>query len=70
MVEEGIANKADPRSILKAAEMLLRHIGLTEKAEKLITAIEKASEDKSVVPTGTKEGPNCTDFTNKLLEII
>ena len=70
MVEEGIANKADPRSILKAAEMLLRHIGFTEKAEKLIKAIEKISEDKSVVPTGTIEGPNCTDFTYKLLEII
>lgn len=70
MVEEGIAHKADPRSILTAAEMMLRHIGLISKADRLSSAIAKAGEDKRVVPTGTKDGPDCSAFTDKLLEIL
>ena len=33
LIEEGLGEYANPASIFKAAEMLLRHIGLTKKAE-------------------------------------
>lgn len=70
MIEEGIGDYADPRSILKACEMLLRHIGLVDKADRLIGAIEKASENESVVPNGTKDGATAKEFADYLLNLI
>ena len=40
MVEEGRAIYADPSSIMRAAVMLLRHIGFVEKANKLEMALD------------------------------
>ncbi len=70
MIEEGIGNYADPRSILKACEMLLRHIGMPSTADRLIGAIEKASENTSVVPNGTKDGATTKQFADYLLNLI
>lgn len=70
MIEEGIGEYADPRSILKATEMLLRHIGLSAKADRLIEAIDKASENESVVPNGTKNGATTKDFAEYLISIL
>ena len=42
MVKDGIADYANPASLIKASEMLLRHINMTEKADILIKALDKA----------------------------
>jgi isocitrate dehydrogenase (NAD+) len=70
MIEDGIGEYADPRSILKATEMLLRHIGMPSTADKLISAIEKASENTAVLPNGTKDGATSKEFTDYLLNLI
>ena len=48
-IEAGEGDYANPASILKAAEMMLRHIAMPEKAERLLAAMrgfqEKHRED-------------------------
>ena len=40
LIAEGLGDRANPESILRAAVMLLRHIGLGEKADRLSAAID------------------------------
>ncbi|MCI8610097.1 MAG: isocitrate/isopropylmalate dehydrogenase family protein [Firmicutes bacterium] len=69
MVEEGLADYANPSSIFKAAEMLLRHIGFIDKADRLASALHQAGEiEKRVVVTGTKEGATCREFAEYVME--
>ena len=69
MIEEGLGDYANPASLLRALEMLLRHICLTAAAEKLSKALSICTEEeKRVVVTGTKEGATCKEFTDYLLE--
>ena len=71
MVEEGLADYANPSSIFKATEMMLRHIGFTEKAEKLAKAITICGEEeKKVVVTGTKEGATCRAFADYVIQTV
>ena len=59
----------NPASILKAAELMLRHIAMTEKAEQLKTALAICLEqEKRVVITGHRDGATCREFTDYLLE--
>ena len=68
MVEEGLADYANPASIFKAAEMLLRHIGLTDKADQLAQALTVCNEtEKAVIVTGTREGATCEAFADYVL---
>lgn len=67
MIEQGLGQYANPVSILKAACMLLRHIGLTDKAEALDAAIDDAVQNTMPV-TGDKDGATCAQFTARLLE--
>lgn len=60
MVTDGIAAYANPSSILKAAEMLLRHIGLVTKADTLSSAVEWAQAHKNM--TGDAIGDTAIDF--------
>ena len=53
MVSEGIAEYANPASILKAAEMMLRHIGMGKKADQLATAIDLADQNCRMPGDGT-----------------
>lgn len=62
MVEEGLAEYANPASILKACEMMLRHVGLIEKADALSEALKACMEEKKVVVTGTADGAKAADF--------
>ncbi len=65
MVEEGLADYANPSSILKAAEMMLRHICLTDKADRLAKALEICGEtEKKVVVTGDQKGATCKEFAD------
>lgn len=71
MVEEGLADYANPSSIFKATEMMLRHIGFTEKAEKLAKALTICGEEeKKVVVTGTKEGATCRAFADYVIQTV
>ena len=60
MIEEGIGEYANPASILKALEMLLRHIARADKADSLANAMAKAADEVTV--TGNRDGATCTAF--------
>lgn len=63
MVEEGLAEYANPASILKACEMMLRHVGFSDKADRLTEALRIClEEEKKVVVTGTSGGAKAADF--------
>ncbi len=67
-IEAGEGEYSNPSSIFKAAEMLLRHIGYTGKADRLKEALHICCEtEKRVVITGHKDGATCTEFTDYLL---
>ena len=65
---KGLADYANPASIFKAAEMLLRHIGLIAKADQLAAALTTCNEtEKAVVVTGTREGATCEAFADYVI---
>ena len=66
LIEEGLGDYANPSSILKAEAMLLRHICMTEAAERL----EKALETCPVAATGNKDGVTAAEYTDALLAIL
>ena len=68
MVEQGIAEYANPASILRALVMLLDHAGLTDKANALAEAIDKTDANISVKVTGDRDGATCRQYTDALLE--
>ena len=69
MIEEGLGDYANPSSIFKAAEMMLRHIGLTEKADRLAAALTLCGEtEKKIVVTGTRDGATCREFADYVIE--
>ena len=64
MMESGLGDYANPESILRAAVMLLRHIGLAEKAQRLSHAIDQAA----LFPmTGDANGATCAQFGDAVL---
>ncbi len=68
MIEEGLADYANPSSIFKATEMLIRHIGFTEKADRLAAVLEDCNEkEKQVVVTGTASGATCREFADYVM---
>ncbi len=68
MIAEGRGQYANPASIIKAAAMLLRHIGKTDKAQKLEDALTECVEnEKKVVITGREDGATAEEFTDYLI---
>ena len=68
MVTEGRDIYADPSSMIRAAAMLLRHIGFPENADKLDMAIEVCGQfEKKIVVTGRDTGATGEEFTAYLL---
>ena len=68
MIEEGLASYANPSSIFKAAEMLLRHIGLIEKADRLAEVLHICCDtEKKLAVTGTTDGDTCKDFADYVM---
>ena len=68
MVEDGLAEYANPSSIFKAAEMLLRHVCLTSKADKLAEALTKCCDtEKAVIVTGFSDGNTCKEFADYVI---
>ena len=68
MIEEGIGEYANPSSIIKAAEMMLRHILKTDAADKLSEALRLCDEEKRVVVTGNTDGNTCSEFADYVME--
>ena len=68
-IENGEGDYANPASILKALELLLRHIALPEKADRLAEALSVCTEtERRVVVTGHRDGATCAAFGDYLLE--
>ena len=71
MVNEGRAIYADPCSMLRAAVMLLSHIGHQDKADKLERALDIcAFEEKRLTITGRDTGATCEQFGNYVMDTL
>ncbi len=71
MVEEGRAQYADPSSIIKAAALLLNHIGFTEKANKLEMALDIcATLEKKIVLTGRDDGATGEEYAKYIMDTL
>lgn len=71
MIEEGIGNYANPSSIFKACEMLLRHIAMADKADQLAAALRRCGEtERRVVVTGDRDGATCQMYGDYVLEVL
>ena len=70
MIEEGIGHLANPASIIKADEMLLRHVGFAAEADKLAAAMQKCSDDPTLHMTGERGGSTAHEYADKLLAYI
>ncbi len=68
MVEDGIAEYANPASINRAAVMMLRHIGFTDQAAALEKVLDEAQDALSLPGDGT--GNTAKDFTEFVLQRI
>ena len=70
MVSDGIAHLANPASLMTAAVMMLRHIGLSEKAAILEAAVKKADDMLGARMTGLPGGAGCAEFAGIVKENI
>ncbi|MCD6127566.1 MAG: isocitrate/isopropylmalate dehydrogenase family protein [Methanomicrobia archaeon] len=71
MVKEGRAKYADPSSIMRAAAMLLNHIGYTDKAKKLEMALDICGQyERKLKITGHSDGVTNTEFADYVMETI
>ena len=71
MVKEGRAQYADPCSMLRGCVMLLSHIGLQDKADKLARALDICCfEEKKLTITGRDTGATCEEFGNYVMETL
>lgn len=70
MVKEGRVKYSNPSSILRAAVMLLRHIGFINQANKLNKAVDICMDERKIVITGRSNGATYSEFTNCILEKI
>ena len=71
MVKEGRAIYADPCSMLRAAVMLLSHIGYQEKADKLERALDICTiEEKRLTITGRDTGATCAEFGDYVMQTL
>jgi isocitrate dehydrogenase (NAD+) len=71
MVTEGRAPYADPCSMIRAAAMLLTHIGFAAKGKALEMALDVTGQyEKKLVITGRPNGASGKDFTDYLMSWI
>ena len=66
MIEDGRGQYANPASLMKAAAMMLRHIGYIAQAERLEKALTEAVD--AVKLTGHDDGATAAEFTDYMLE--
>lgn len=71
MVKEGREIYADPSSIIKAAAMLLGHIGYPEESRRLEEALYICStKEKKVVLTGRDTGATSAEYADYIMETL
>ena len=71
MITEGRGKYADPCSMLRACVMLLSHIGLQDRADKLERALDICSfEEKKFVITGRDTGATCQEFGDYVMKTL
>ena len=71
MIEEGLGDYANPMSILRAVELLLRHIARADKADLLDRALTLCGEtERRLVVTGDRDGATCREFADYVLETL
>lgn len=69
MIERGMGEYANPASMLKASVMLLRHIGMADKADALDKALTICMDtEKKLVITGRPDGASCREFGDYVME--
>ncbi len=71
MIQEGRGQYADPSSMLRAVVMLLSHIGLQDRADRLSRALDICMlEEKKYVITGRPGGATCREFGDYVMETL
>ena len=71
MMREGRGKYADPSSLIRAAAMMLRHIGFGEKAEKLEMSLDICGQyEKRISITGRADGCTAADLGDYLMETM
>ncbi|MBR6533613.1 MAG: isocitrate/isopropylmalate dehydrogenase family protein [Clostridia bacterium] len=71
LIEAGRGDYANPTSMFKATEMMLRHIGFIEKANKLNQALNICTEtERKVVVDDSENSATCSQFGDYLMETI
>jgi isocitrate dehydrogenase (NAD+) len=71
MVQEGRAKYADPSSMIRAAAMLLAHIGYEERAKKLEMAMDICGNfEKKLAITGRDTGATGEEFVDYLMDTM
>lgn len=71
MVQDGRAAYADPSSMMRAAVMLLRHIGFVEKAAQMEIALDICGQfEKKVSITGRPDGATGAKFADYVMETL
>ena len=71
MVEEGRAEYADPSSIIKAAAMLLNHIGLAERSRRLEHALDVCTQfEREKVVTGRSNGATGAEYADYVMRVL
>ena len=71
MVKEGRAQYADPCSMLRAAVMLLSHIGKQAEADKLEKALDICMlTEKKMTITGRDNGCTCREFGQYVMDTV
>ena len=71
MVSEGRANHSDPSSLIRAASMLLNHIGFEDRGRQLQMALDVCGQyEKKLVITGRTSGASGDEFADYLMETM
>ena len=71
MVAEGREKYADPCSMLRAAVLLLSHIGYTELSKKLERALDICMfEERKLTVTGRDTGATCQQYGDYVMETV
>lgn len=67
MIQEGRGDYADPCSMLRAVAMMLSHIGLSDRADRLTKALDGCAAEKKLVITGRSDGATCREYADYVI---
>lgn len=67
MIAEGIGHYANPQSVIKASEMLLRHVCFTKEADILAAALARTTAENAKIKIDGVSGATCAEYTEYLL---